>query len=157
MESDLRPCKRLQPFSERMAARHSDKLNGSFLFPSHGHIQQARDKFPGSTNCPYIHSPDDKEAQRRSLTRPPDHDLEPDLETDSQNSSNFHLLSTVFLPAFIICVPIALLCAALLAIVYFYKVDIRPNSFTPAEPQPDPGYVLVNFPASQYCHQSHFE
>ncbi len=154
MGSNLRPCKRLLSFSERIAASHRDK--GSLLLPaeSHGHFQQTRVKSQGSTNSPYHLFPDDsKESHRQSLTRPPDRDLEPGQETQCQDPSNFHLLSTWFIPTFVVCVTVALLSAALLAIVYLHKVDIRPNIFNPARPH-DGRYVLVDFPGSEYCRQA---
>ncbi|EXJ76244.1 uncharacterized protein A1O5_00752 [Cladophialophora psammophila CBS 110553] len=69
---------------------------------------------------------------------------------DPELLPNENLIQTILLPATIICIPIALLAGALLALVYMYRIDPVPNLFKPTETSlRGPGFVLVNFSATR--------
>ena len=71
-------------------------------------------------------------------------------DDELQISATKDHVQSILTPTAIICVPIALLAAALLALVLIFRVDPQPNLFT--SPPSDPrgrGYILVNFSASR--------
>lgn len=95
--------------------------------------------------------PDEKNIKRTSLIRQPDDHFHVGRDRDLYDWKNRNLFKTVLVPTATICLPMALLSAALLTIVYLYKVDIRASLFAPTlSRQGGPPHVLVNFSASEY-------
>lgn len=144
MEINRRPLKRYVSFSERAATIQDTDEN--VRLPSREDLTQEDNQ--GLRNFQNVIPPDDTNI-RQSLIRWPDGslDAEPDMVHPPSDDS---LAKTILLPALVICLPIAALCAALLAIVYIYKADVRPNAFLHTTPkQGGTSYILVNFPASE--------
>lgn len=130
------------PFYHRMAARTYDNVN---LQPSphddvHDNSIYDISAFQNSFSIP-------EKAHRVSLIRPIDHNH---VEDDEQHmvAAKDHVQS-ILTPAIIICVPIALLAAALLALVLMFKVDPKPNIFAPSTDPSGRSYILVDFSASK--------
>lgn len=147
MESDTRRPKNKTSFSERIAAFLTNRE------PSHFPLQN--DVVMEETRSPPLafqnQLPLDESDIRRSFIRWQYHkpgtgsSLEPELRA-YENS-----VQTLLLPTTVICIPIALLASTLLALVYMYKVEPAPNLFKPPNAEfEDPGFVLVNFSASEY-------
>jgi hypothetical protein len=71
--------------------------------------------------------------------------------TDHTRAQRRSLTKSLFLPTFLLIMPITLLAAALLALVFAYKVQTDPDLFQPAgqESQGSSSYILVNFSATR--------
>lgn len=86
------------------------------------------------------------------LTRPVRHGT--DATSNASINKQESKFKTLFWPAVAICVPIALLSATLLALVFAYRVDSEPSIFKSGNATEDSNdkhnsYVLVNFSASK--------
>ncbi|KIX98318.1 uncharacterized protein Z520_05619 [Fonsecaea multimorphosa CBS 102226] len=146
MESDTRRPKNLVSFSERVAAFLTNRQ--SWTLPSQEEILVEKNGTPsvGFRN----ELPLEQNDIRNSFIRRQYDTPEEESRLDPELLANENLIQTVLLPATIICVPIALLAATLLALIYMYKVQPVPSLFNPTEASVHgPGFVLVNFAATR--------
>ena len=149
MEKDIRGPKNLAFFSERVTA---------FLTSRNGlHVPPEEITVLNDSQSPYNsffafenQLPSNDVDIRHSFIR---HEHDPTtneslLEAELVPKDN--LLQTILLPASLICISIALLAGALLALVCFYKIVLVSNLFQPEDEKVrGPGFVLVNFSASE--------
>lgn len=130
------------PFYHRTAARTYDNVN--LQPPPHEDVQDSGiydiSAFQNSFSIP-------EKAHRISLIRPIGHNHIEDDEQDMVAAKNH--VQSILTPAIIICVPIALLAAALLALVLVFRVDPKPNIFAPSTDPSGQSYILVDFSASK--------
>ena len=92
-----------------------------------------------------------EKTQHFPLTRPPQHDI--DATSTASVPKQESKFRTLFWPSVAICVPIALLSATLLTLVFAYRVKSEPSIFRDGGEDPNNkhnSYVLVNFSASTY-------
>ena len=142
MDLDREPQPGRIPFYERIAAGMYNRVD--LQLPSNHEIGD-NDIHDISTFENGLPTPE--KPQRLSLIRPHIINSEIGDSNDIERVSSETHIQSIFIPTLIICIPIALLTAALLALVLAFRVVPRSNLFMSTE-TPGPGYILVNFSAS---------
>jgi len=97
--------------------------------------------------------PIDDQQTRLSLIRPLQHESTTESYHDGVDAHRENLLTTLLWPTVVICIPISILSAALLALVFAYEITPKGNLFQPSlspEEYKRQSYILVNFPASTF-------
>lgn len=136
--------KKTLPFYQRMATGTYDSVN--LQLPSNEDLQHSGiyniSTFQNDISIP-------EKGHRVSLIRPNVDDGHIEDDAPPISATKDHVQS-ILTPSTIICLPIALLAAALLAMVLIFRVNPQPNLFssTPSDPR-GRGYVLVDFSASK--------
>ncbi|KAK4946603.1 hypothetical protein LTR10_014455 [Elasticomyces elasticus] len=145
MEDNIVPCKDLFSFSERATTIANARKMSDF------DERSTQEKVPNLQSFQNILPPDEPNSiKRKSLIRQLDHHFNEGHDHDLHDWKNRNLFKTILIPTTVICLPMALLSAALLTIVYLYKVDIRASLFAPAlSQQRGTPHVLVNFSATR--------
>ncbi|KAI1609914.1 hypothetical protein EDD36DRAFT_59900 [Exophiala viscosa] len=147
MEDNILSPKCLFSFSDRVntIARARDRPT------SHSNDRLKEDKVPNLENFQNILPPDEHiSIKRKSLIRQPGHHFDDGRDHNLHDWKYRNSFKTIIIPTAAICLPMALLSAALLTIVYLYKVDIQASLFEPAlSQQGASSHVLVNFSATR--------
>jgi hypothetical protein len=136
--------KKTLPFYQRMTTGTYDNIN--LQLPSN---EDLRDSGIHNISAFQNDISITEKGHRISLIRPNVDNSH--IEGDElQISATKDHIQSILTPTAIICVPIALLTAALLALVLIFRVDPQPNLFTssPSDSR-GRGYILVNFSASK--------
>ena len=145
MENNQRVPQKLASFSERTLALLNSR--NSLRFPSQDDVTKGE---PYDLTDFHNQLPRTDLDIRRSLVQQND---EADVTgyTILQDAQRDILAGGLLFPTAVICIPIALLSATLLGLVYFYKIEPHSGLFNSPEPrQKGSAYVLVNFSASEY-------
>lgn len=131
------------PFYHRMAARTYENVN--LQFPSN---EDVRDSGIYSISAFQNDFSPPEKVHRISLIRPnvDDNHLEHD---EVQVVATKDRVQSILAPTVIICMPIALLAAALLALVLIFRVDPQPGIFALSADPSGGNYILVDFSASK--------
>jgi len=147
MESDTRRPKNMVSFSERVAAFLTNRQ--SWSLPSQEEIFVEKN---GNSSLGFRNElPLEQNDIRNSFIRHQYNTSEEESRLDPELLPNENLVQTILLAVTVICIPIALLAATLLALIYMYRVRPVANLFKPTDASVHgPGFVLVNFAASEF-------
>jgi hypothetical protein len=98
----------------------------------------------------------DGDGPRPPLTRPPDRSVEVDASSPQAPMYWEERIKPLLLPTLAVTCPLALVSAALLGLVYGYRVGTEQNLFAPNSDTDGNGYVLVNYPATRLLFAASF-
>src|ERR1700722_6791762 len=98
------------------------------------------------------------DGPRSPLTKPPDRSVEVDASSYSSQAPMYweERIKPLLLPMLAVTCPLALVSAALLGLVYGYRVGTEQSLFAPNSDADGNGYVLVNYPATRLLFAASF-